>query len=146
MRRLIVLFLAACLTACTTTGPALLLPADTGLTASRAAGLVEAHPIPADRNIHSVPLGRTESLSYHLVQIRDRESPHIHARHDLVVTVLHGHGELHDGTRALPMQSGDSAVVRRGQPHYFVNFARDPVAAFVTFAPPFDGNDNIPAQ
>jgi len=102
-----------------------------------------AHPLPPGQNIQATLLGRTESLSYHLVQIRDREQPHLHATHDLVVTLLVGNGELHaHGTRQR-MEGGDVAVIPRGVPHYFVNTGTAPAAAFVTMAPPGERPDEI---
>ncbi len=105
-----------------------------------------AHPLPPGANIRSLPLGRTEACSYHLVQVRDREAPHVHATHDLAVTVLRGHGQLYIRGEARPMEVGDVAVVPRGTPHYFVNSGAVPAAAFVTFAPPYDGKDQVPVE
>ena len=107
--------------------------------------IIAAHPLPAGQNISAVVLGRTATLSYHLVQIRDREQPHIHADHDLVVTLLRGTGTLYVLGTPQPMRAGDVAVVPRGTPHYFVNTAFTPSVAFVTFAPPYNGNDQVPA-
>jgi quercetin dioxygenase-like cupin family protein len=102
------------------------------------------HPPAEGQNISAILLRRTDALSCHFIQIRDREAPHVHATHDLVVTLLSGQGTLNLDTRALPMQPGDTAFVARGQSHFFVNTGDHPAAAFVTFAPPYDGSDNIP--
>lgn len=140
------LLLALYLQACSASRPSLLLPEGDGLRAVAAGDLILSHPLPEGRNIHPVSLGHTEALSYHLVQIEDREAPHLHARHDLTVTLLRGHGELHAGGAIVPMRAGDTAVVPRGLPHHFVNLGSEPAAAFVTFAPPFDGSDNVPTR
>ena len=103
-----------------------------------------AHPLPAGQNISATILGHTDALSYHLVQIRDRERPHVHATHDLVVTLLRGTGTLYIRGVAHAMRAGDIAVVPRGAPHYFVNTDSTPAASFVTFAPPYDGTDQVP--
>jgi mannose-6-phosphate isomerase-like protein (cupin superfamily) len=145
MRGLIALA-AICVTACSAPIPRVLLPTDAGVDEHDVGVLIEAHPLPPQQNILSVLLGRTEGLSYHLVQIRSGESPHIHANHDLVVTLLRGRGDLHAGARIVPMEAGDTAVVRRGQVHYFINLGQSPAAAFVTFTPPFDGTDIVPIQ
>ncbi len=108
--------------------------------------IAAAHPLPPGANISVVPLGRTDACSYHLVQVRDREAPHVHAAHDLAVTVLRGRGQLYIHGQAQPMEVGDVAVVPRGTPHYFVNTGQSPAAAFVTFAPPYDGKDQVPAE
>ena len=44
------------------------------------------------------------------------------------------------------MRVGDTAVVPKGVPHYFVNNGDQPAAAFVTFTPPYDGTDNVPVD
>jgi len=93
-----------------------------------------------------VLLGRTESASYHLVQIRDREQPHKHATHDLTVTLVHGTGQFHIRDAVFVRRCGDGAVVPRGTPHYFVNTGSGPAAAFATFAPPYDGQDQVATQ
>jgi quercetin dioxygenase-like cupin family protein len=108
--------------------------------------LLAAQPLADGQNIAVQVLGRTEALSSHLVQIRDRERPHVHAAHDLAVTVLRGHGRLFIGGVAHEMRRGDVAVVPRGTPHYFVNLDAHPAAAFVTFAPPYDGKDQVPVE
>ena len=133
------------LSSCTASpSPNLLLPSPTGVTLQSVDELRAIHPIPEGQNILPLKLGQTESLSYHLIQIRDREAPHIHQNHDLVVTLLHGQGDLHQAGTALAMRAGDTAVVPKGVPHYFVNTGDQPAAAFVTFTPPYDGKDNVP--
>jgi len=105
-----------------------------------------AHPLPSGQNISATRLGGTDTVSYHLVQVRDRESPHLHATHDLMVTVLRGAGTLYVGGQAQAMRAGDVAVVTRGTPHHFVNRGSEPSVTFVTFAPPYDGTDQVPVQ
>lgn len=126
--------------------PNLLLPSPTGVSLQSVDEVRRAHPIPEGQNILPLKLGQTEALSYHLIQIRDREVPHIHQSHDLVVTLLHGQGDLHQAGAALAMRAGDTAVVPKGVPHYFVNTGDQPAAAFATFTPPFDGKDNVPVD
>jgi quercetin dioxygenase-like cupin family protein len=108
--------------------------------------ILAAHPLPPGQNISAVALGRTESCSYHLVQIRDREQPHAHAAHDLAVTVLRGTGRLYIRGEPHLMQAGDVAVVPRETPHYFVNTDAEPAVAFVVFTPPYDGKDQVPVE
>jgi mannose-6-phosphate isomerase-like protein (cupin superfamily) len=108
--------------------------------------ILAAHPLASGQNISAVALGRTESCSYHLVQIRDREQPHVHATHDLVVTVLQGTGRLYVRGEPHPMKAGDVAVVPHATPHYFVNTGSKPAAAFVVFAPPYNGKDQVPVE
>lgn len=108
--------------------------------------LLAAHPLPEGQNISGLLLGSTDAVSYHLVQIRDRELPHIHVTHDLAVTLLRGNGQLFVDGEPRPMRAGDVAVVLRGTPHYFVSTGSSPAAAFATFAPPNDGTDQIPVE
>lgn len=126
--------------------PRLIVPDAAGAEFTGLETLVAAHPLPAGENILAAPIGRTDALSYHLVQIRDRERPHVHTAHDLVVTLLRGTGTLYVRGIAHKMRPGATAVVPRGTPHYFVNSGCKPVAAFVTFAPPYDGKDQVPVE
>jgi mannose-6-phosphate isomerase-like protein (cupin superfamily) len=104
---------------------------------------IARNPIPLGQNIHAVELGRTQSVSHHIVQIRDRELPHVHERHDLTVVVLRGGGALTVDQRALEMSTGDAAFVPRGRSHFFRNAGNAPAVALVTFSPPFDGTDQV---
>jgi mannose-6-phosphate isomerase-like protein (cupin superfamily) len=107
--------------------------------------LLAARPLADDQNIRADLLGQSPALSTHLVQVRQREAPHLHAQHDLTVTLLRGRGTLHAAGRVLPMRAGDVAVVPRATVHFFVNEGTTPAVAFVTFAPPHDGTDQVPA-
>lgn len=126
--------------------PNLLLPSPTGPTLHNVDVLRATHPIPEGQNILPLKLGETETLSYHFIQISDREAPHIHRAHAVVVTLLQGQGDLHQAGRVLAMRAGDTAVVPQGVPHYFVNTGDAPAAAFVTFTPPYDGKDSVPVN
>jgi mannose-6-phosphate isomerase-like protein (cupin superfamily) len=44
------------------------------------------------------------------------------------------------------LKAGDTALVRRGQVHFFINTGDAPASALATFAPPYDGRDNVPAE
>jgi mannose-6-phosphate isomerase-like protein (cupin superfamily) len=124
--------------------PHIITPETRGVDDVRLTALLTAHALPAGQNVSALPVGCTDALSYHLVQIRDREQPHIHATHDLAVTLLEGKGQLYVDGQPQEMRSGDVAVVPHGTPHYFVNTDGAPAAAFVIFAPPYDGTDQIP--
>lgn len=126
--------------------PRIVAPDAAGIDHGSLAALLAAHPLAATQNISALPLGRTDAISYHLVQIRDREQPHIHTTHDLVVTLLRGRGQLVVRGEPQEMRAGDVAVVAHGTPHYFVNTDCAPAAAFVTFAPPYDGTDQVSVQ
>jgi mannose-6-phosphate isomerase-like protein (cupin superfamily) len=102
-------------------------------------------PLAPSDNIRPTELERGEHSSVALVQIRDREQPHIHSRYDLTVTLVAGAGTLWLNGTALPMRSSDVAYIPRGTPHYFVNDGPVPAAALVSFSPPFSGPDQQPA-
>jgi quercetin dioxygenase-like cupin family protein len=134
-----VLLLAA---GCDSTDRALLLPRPPHGTAYDT--LIAESPLAAGENIRVRELEHGDSSSVSLVQIRDREQPHVHTRYDLTVTLVEGWGTLWlDGT-ALPMQAGSTAFIPKGTPHYFVNQGSTPAAALVAFAPPFSGPDQAP--
>lgn len=103
-----------------------------------------AHPLAAGQNILPVEVARGEQGSMSLIQIRDREPPHVHTRYDLTVVLVGGHGVLWLAGEPLVMRTGDVAFVPRGTPHFFVNQGDDPAAALVSFAPAFSGPDSEP--
>ena len=139
----IALAAAVCSAAACTGVPHIITPETHGLDDVRLTALLAAHALPATQNVSALLIGRTDALSYHLVQIRDREQPHIHATHDLVVTLLRGTGELYVNGEPRKMRAGDVAVVPHGTVHYFVNGDSAPAVAFVTFAPPYDAPDQV---
>jgi mannose-6-phosphate isomerase-like protein (cupin superfamily) len=104
------------------------------------------HPLAAGQNIRVDEIGRTVTASYHLVQVRDRETPHRHAAHDLAVVVLRGRGMLVRPGGSARLRAGDVVVVPRGEPHWFANGRRAPAVALVAFAPPLDAPDSVPAD
>jgi mannose-6-phosphate isomerase-like protein (cupin superfamily) len=106
--------------------------------------LLSRHRPAPGENITPFVLDRSERTSRHLVFIRDRESPHLHAEHDLTVVLLHGRGTIWIDSASYPMRAGDVTVVAAGTPHYFVNEAAEPSAALVVFAPPLDEPDSVP--
>jgi quercetin dioxygenase-like cupin family protein len=102
------------------------------------------HPLAPGAEIRADEVGRSEAASLHLVQVRGRETPHRHERHDLVVHVLRGAGVLHLAGERLPMRAGDVVLVRRGVAHWFAADAGAMAIALVTFAPPLDAPDSVP--
>jgi mannose-6-phosphate isomerase-like protein (cupin superfamily) len=114
--------------------------------AESVAALVERSLLPPGENIRATEVGRGESSSVHLVQIRDREKPHVHARYDLTVVVAEGRGRLWLAGEELPMRAGDAVFIPRGTPHFFVNEGTEPAAAIVVFSPAFNGPDSQPVR
>jgi quercetin dioxygenase-like cupin family protein len=103
-----------------------------------------APPLAAGENIRPTELRRGPNSSVSLVQVRDREQPHVHTRYDLTVMVADGEGTLWLNGTPLPMVAGDVAFIPRGTPHYFVNDGAQPASAIVVFAPAFEGPDQQP--
>lgn len=106
--------------------------------------MLTENPLPAGENIQVVTLGRTQSASQHLVQIRDREAPHVHRLHDATVTVMRGQGYLILGQERLELKAGDIVHIARAVPHQYVNTGTEPTVALAVYAPAFDGKDTHP--
>ena len=106
--------------------------------------IVAENPLGANENIKITTLGQGESVSHHIVQIRDRENPHIHKTHDGTVVMMKGRGYLMMKNRRIELSVSDVVYIPRGVVHHYVNTGAEPTVAFVTFSPPFDGKDTIP--
>ena len=102
------------------------------------------NPLGQDQNIKMTTLGQGQGTSHQVVQIRDREAPHMHRTHDATVLIVRGGGYIVMGGRRITLTAGDIVHIPRGMPHYYVNTELEPTAALVVFAPPFDGKDNVP--
>lgn len=106
--------------------------------------ILAANPLGPQDNIKVTTLGKGEGASHHIVQVRDRETPHIHKNHDLTLVMLRGEGYLMLDGRRIDLTVGDIVFVPRAVPHYFVNTFRDPTVGLAVFSPPFDGKDTVP--
>ncbi len=105
-----------------------------------------AAPLAPGDNVRPTEVRRGDSSSIALVQVRDREQPHVHTRYDLTVVIAKGSGTLWLNGAPLPMGEGDVAFIPKGTPHYFVNGGSEPAAALVVFAPAFSGPDQQPVS
>lgn len=103
--------------------------------------IVQDNPLVNDENIKVTPLFKNQDSSHFIIQIRDREKPHIHESHDLTVIVKKGNGVLHLGKDEFPMRKGDIAFIPQGVLHYFVNTSSEPSVAYAIFTPFYDGKD-----
>jgi mannose-6-phosphate isomerase-like protein (cupin superfamily) len=110
------------------------------------AALAAAPPLAPDQGFRLAELGRDAHTSHHLVWIRDREQPHRHDRHELFVVILRGHGGMRLGDEERPVGEGSILYVPRGTVHAFRNAADEVAVAYAVYAPPFDGNDRVPAD
>jgi mannose-6-phosphate isomerase-like protein (cupin superfamily) len=104
-----------------------------------------ATPLPAGEGFRVREIGRDAHTSHHLVWVRDREVPHSHDRHDLIVVILRGHGGMTLGSKERPVGEGSVLYVPRGTVHAFRNATAEPAVAYAIYAPAFDGKDRVPA-
>jgi quercetin dioxygenase-like cupin family protein len=104
-----------------------------------------AHPLPSSAEIRADLIERTSGASLHTVKVRGRERPHRHLEHDLVVYVLPGEGVLTVEEARIPLGAGDAVAVERGATHWFASAAGTMAVALITFAPPLDAPDFVPA-
>jgi quercetin dioxygenase-like cupin family protein len=135
--------LTIALAACSTTPPPAFLVVDAGRVRDVVSDPPPA-PLAAGENIRATPRLAAEHASVALVQIGDRETPHVHSRYDLTVVLARGQGTLWLAGTPTPMRAGDAAFIARGTPHWFVNDGDTPAAAVVVYAPPFSGPDTVP--
>jgi len=85
--------------------------------------------------------------SEHMVRLAGAEKPHVHQRHDVVVTLLSGRVRMHLGDRVFEMRAGDVANIPHGTSHWAENLVRGGAStAYAIFTPPYDGQDNEPAK
>lgn len=104
------------------------------------------NPLGAAENIKVTTLGWGHDASHHVVQVRDREIPHVHKQHDLTVAVMRGQGYLMLENTRIDLSAGDILFIPRDTVHYFVNAHSEPSVAFAVFSPPFDGKDMVPIK
>ncbi len=104
---------------------------------------LDAHPLPLDETFSIVELGKTDSSSMHLVQLRHQEVLHVHRSHDLVLVLERGYGTLQLGAQTLTMKPGDVVAIPRNAPHAFTNLSHQPAAELVVYSPPYDETDTI---
>jgi quercetin dioxygenase-like cupin family protein len=139
MRRGVALLVATLLAGCAGRRPIVAIgPLEEGLDA-----FLAAHA-PGDENVRADRVARTETASYHVVQVRDREAPHRHVTHDLTVVLLRGRGTLVLAGRRIPVRAGDAYLVPRGTVHSFVNDGRERAVTLAVFTPPLDAPDTVP--
>ena len=116
------------------------------LTESDLARVLKENPLRPEENIKVTTLGQGSTVSHHLVQIRDREVPHVHKNHDLTVVVMRGRGPIVIAQEQRFLGVGDVVFIPRDTVHYFINVSPDPAVALVVFSPPFDGKDTVPVN
>ncbi len=105
--------------------------------------LAVRYPLAAGKDFQVSEVGRDTHSSHHLVWIVDREIPHRHDTHDLVVVMLRGYGSLRLGAETRPVGPHSILYVPRGTPHAFTNESGEPALAYAVYAPAFDGKDRV---
>jgi mannose-6-phosphate isomerase-like protein (cupin superfamily) len=108
--------------------------------------ILTENPLKDGENLKITALGQFEGMSHHLVQIRNREVPHLHKSHDLAVFMLRTKGHLMLDGKRIDLRSGDVLTIQRGSVHYFVNEDSRPAVIFAIYAPPFDGKDFVSTE
>ena len=126
--------------------PYLFLQYGTELRQINPAKVAADNPLGPNENIKMTTVGQGQGVSHHIVQIRDRESPHMHRAHDGTVVMISGRGFLMMGDKRIDLSAGDIVYIPRGAAHFYVNTGMEPTIAFVVFSPPFDGKDNVPVK
>lgn len=100
----------------------------------------------AGENQRVVEIDRDATSSHHVVAIRDREVPHRHDHHDLLVVMLEGFGTMRQGNQAKPVGQGSILWIPRGTVHAFRNTSPNPAIAYAIYFPPFDPSDRTEVE
>ena len=92
-------------------------------------------------------ISRLSFSSTHIIRLSDREKPHYHDRHDLMVVVLKGKAIIHFKEHRVILSEGDAVSIPRGTFHWAENMASPQASEVIAvFSPPFDGKDRRPAE
>lgn len=126
--------------------PGLYLQYGNRLSETDVAKVLAENPLGPNENVKVTTLGAGEGVSHHIVQVRDRETPHIHKHHDLTIVMFRGEGYLMIDGRRINLTVGDVVFIPRAVPHYFVNTFSEPSSGLAVFSPPFDGKDTLPVK
>jgi mannose-6-phosphate isomerase-like protein (cupin superfamily) len=143
--------LATAIGCASTPGPATPLPVVDALLGSERVSLsfdslASRSALSPDSDFRVAFVGSDERHSHHVVSIRHAESPHRHDRHDLLVVILKGHGEMLIGTETRPVGAGSILYIPRHTRHAFTNESGEPATAYAIYTPPFDGVDRVAAD
>jgi len=108
--------------------------------------LASKYPLERGKDFQVFEVGRDAHASHHVVWIVDREIPHRHDTHDLVVVMLRGYGSMRLGAETRPVGPNSVLYVPRGTPHAFTNASGEPALAYAVYTPAFDGKDRVPVD
>ncbi len=112
-----------------------------GRTTPTIAHLIDLAELADDQRFKVVDVGRDDASSHHVVAIRDREAPHRHDTHDLVVVILKGYGTMRIGNEDRPVGEGSILYVPRATVHAFRNLSSEPAVAYAVYFPPYDSKN-----
>jgi len=108
--------------------------------------LAEKDPLESGKDFQVFEVGRDAHTSHHVVWIVDRETPHRHDMHDLLVVMLRGFGTMRLGNETRSVGPSSILYVPRGTPHAFTNASGELALAYAVYTPAFDGADRVPVD
>ena len=108
--------------------------------------LAAKYPLAPGKDFQVSEVGRDAHSSQHVVWIVDREIPHRHDTHDLLVVMVSGYGTMRLGPETRAVGPGSILYVPSGTPHAFANESGAPALAYAVYFPPFDGKDRVPVD
>ena len=103
--------------------------------------MAEEKPLVPGENFRNEEIRRSPGASLHLVQIRGAIKPHLHRTHAETVCILAGEGVMKIAEEEFPVRPGFALQVPAGMVHSFRATGEKVCVAFVTYTPPFDGED-----
>lgn len=105
--------------------------------------ILAANPLGGHEDFRVTPLFENPRSKHVLVQIRDREPPHIHADSDITVWLLRGNGVLHVAGKEHPVKAGDVLHIPRGAIHAYINKGPAIGVAIVSYSPAPGPDDRV---
>ncbi len=105
--------------------------------------ILAANPLGEHEDFKVTPLYENPRTRHVLVQVRDREPPHIHADSDITVWLLRGNGIMHIAGKEHPVKVGDVIHIPRDVVHYYVNRGLEVGAALVVYSPAPGPDDRV---
>lgn len=142
MRRALVLIALAAGTAACVRPPLLVWEGAGPVQGVRSSSAVSADIASVAPGTRRGPWGEAPDETLQVIDSDRAEERHIHARHDLTVVLLRGHGILDVEGRRYTLRAGDVVQIGRGKAHAFTPSGRS--TALGIFTPHLDGSDYVP--
>lgn len=105
--------------------------------------IIEEQSLVEGENVKIIPMGKDESTSVYLFQIRQGAvmDAHSHKTHDEILYIKQGSGLIVlNGTRHM-VKEGMIVMIPRKSIHKYVNTGKETSITVSMFSPPFDGKD-----